>query len=1164
MKRLLRTFGALCCALFLPAATQGKVLDNFDDNTKTGWTDFTFQPGFGLPVETGGAFRFEQPPAGTAIFSATQKTTESFELKEGRTIELRVDVTETGGKDSFAILSFIPTGNSPGTLSGYGLAKSTTDVLMTKGINRYFLAEGWPPTAAPEAPSQNVTLVLIIKASGGNVSITGKILDKSKNDAVVWERTVIDTPNADLLIPQGDQPKEPFLNTSGYFTLYLYQDFSASAPENPYFATFDNAKVFVSETVTVDDFNDNSKTGWTDFTFQPGFGLPAETASKFRFEQPPAGTAIFSASQKTSRTFDLKDGERLEFSVDVDETGAKDSFAIVGFIPVGNSPGTLSGYGLAKSITDVLMTKGINRYFAAEGWPPAANPTAPSAPITLVLSMAAANGNVTITGKILDKANTNAVLWEKTVIDTPNADLLIPQGDQPKEPFINVSGYFTLYLYQDFAASAPENPYFVVYDNAMAVAPPVAANTAPIISEILPEEFRNFLPATTSISFKASDDKPLADGLIAVTLNGVRYATTNGLTLSAAGNARTATLSGKLASNTSYVATLEAADAEGEKAIQTIYFDTFLTNNILVEVEDYNYGSGSFLNAPVLSFEDAGVTDPVEGSYRNQTAVEGVDFHDTRTAPRLQDAPYRKTDPIRMVQSLDYPRANYVEAGGAAASIFDYDVGDYVAGEWMNYTRTFPAGSYEVYLRQSVVNLTTAEATLEMVTSDRAQTNQTTRALGSFLGARSGFKYRNTPLTDGSGASKVVLRLSGETTLRLRENTTDPEGSGLRQNYLIFVPVADTGVQRAAISAIAPAPNSSTENSAPQIRVEIQNRDTTVNVATIKLELNGQVVAHAASSSTEGSIITHTLSPLPVSGATNTARISFKDNEGADVSSEWSFVINYKSVNPAGRLPSTAGNERGFAIRVVQAPQGSSLANSLQRAEDQLAPNSTIEKFLDVSTITNVINFNKVAGGAAGNFPDDLGVPGIDAEVNGDNDFAVAILTYLDLPAGVVRFGVVTDDGYQISTGLSLSNAATVLEFHSDGTADESFDVVVPTAGLYPFRMVWYERGGGAHAEWFSINPATGVKTLINDPNAAGAIKAYTSVTAPSLAVQSSATVNGTYTNDSAATLDTSARRITVPVAAGANRFFRLSGAANRITSATAAGGTLTFTYQAQ
>ena len=143
-----------------------RVLDDFNDNTKTAWTDFTFVPGFGIPFETNGQFRFELPPAGQAIFTASQKTAEIFELKEGRTLEFRVDVIQAGGKDSFAVLAFLPltvggNPNSPGSLAGYGFSKSTTDVLLTKGINKYFVADDGPTA---QLKNENITLVLTLTA----------------------------------------------------------------------------------------------------------------------------------------------------------------------------------------------------------------------------------------------------------------------------------------------------------------------------------------------------------------------------------------------------------------------------------------------------------------------------------------------------------------------------------------------------------------------------------------------------------------------------------------------------------------------------------------------------------------------------------------------------------------------------------------------------------------------------------------------------------------------------------------------------------------------------------------------------------------------------------------------------------------------------------------
>ena len=56
------------------------------------------------------------------------------------------------------------------------------------------------------------------------------------------------------------------------------------------------------------------------------------------------------------------------------------------------------------------------------------------------------------------------------------------------------------------------------------------------------------------------------------------------------------------------------------------------------------------------------------------------------------------------------------------------------------------------------------------------------------------------------------------------------------------------------------------------------------------------------------------------------------------------------------------------------------------------------------------------------------------------------------------------------------------------GAADSLFNIVVPEDGLYPVRLIWWEAGGGANIEFFSIT--NGKKILVNsdDPNA---IKAY-------------------------------------------------------------------------
>ncbi len=1150
----------LVTSLLLSLPSPARVLDDFNDNTKTGWADFTFIPGFGVPTESGGQFRFEQPksPTDRPIFSASQKVSETLELKEGRTIEMRVDVVEGNAKDSFAVLAFIPTAGTggPASLKGYGLAKSTTDVLITKGIGQYFVADDG---TTAELKQDNVTLVLRLTARNGNVTVRAQILDKANNDAVIWDRTVVDTPRADVMADGTDDPPAPFL-TTGYFTLYLYQDLDNGAVEDPYRAVYDNARVFITESSVLDDFNDNTKTGWTDFTFIPGFGLPTEAGGQFRFEQPPSptGEPLFTASQKVSRPFELKEGEEIEFRATVVEGNAKDSFAVLAFIPTAGTggPASLKGYGLAKSTTDVLITKGIGQYFVADDGPTA---ELKQDNITLVLRLTASDGSVTVVAQILDRAAEDAVLWERRVVDTPRADVMADGRDDPPAPFLT-SGYFTLYLYQDFDRGAVEEPYRAIYDDAVVAAAPTR-QSPPVLENIRPADTANFLPATTRVEFKVSDDQPLVDDAIAVVLNGVRHTRANGLTLTGTGTSREVALGG-LVADTDYAATLEVTDNEGLVTRRTLHFDTFGTGLPVIEIEDYNYGGGQFINNPTVQAEGSG---PDSTGYSGQVGVPEVDFLDTRTSPNGQNTPWRPEDPVRMERSRDFERARQAAAGGAGAGFYDYVVGDIAAGEWLQYTRTFTAGAYEVYLRQSVANHPTAESVLELVTGDPSAPNAATRVLGSFLAAQSGFVYRNWPLTDGSGSRNVILRLSGRTTLRLRQVTADTSDASRMQNYLLFLPVADPGVQRATVSALTPAANTTVDTVHPRIEVVIQNRDTTVNVASVKLALNGTPAAGAQVQSTpDGATLMYAIDPLPPAGATNIAVVTFQDSENVEVRTEWQFVVSYASLDPATRINGT-GRERGFRMRVVQAPQeNGALENSLERAEQQLAANSTIPRFVDTNLVVQLVNFNKRPGENAGNFEDDQPVPGIDVDANGDNDFSTELVTFLELPAGAHRMGVVTDDGYKLASGAMPVGAGTpAIAFHNGGPANETFDFVVPVAGIYPFRLVWYERGGAGHGEWFSVNPASGERTLVNGSGTA-AIKAWhdVQIQEPGVTLHASATVAGPYAPEPGASVDAANRTVTVPAPA-APRFYRLNGGtAVRIQQITLQGGTLTLRWQ--
>ncbi|MCI0541375.1 MAG: hypothetical protein L0Z50_39760, partial [Verrucomicrobiales bacterium] len=145
--------------------------------------------------------------------------------------------------------------------------------------------------------------------------------------------------------------------------------------------------------------------------------------------------------------------------------------------------------------------------------------------------------------------------------------------------------------------------------------------------------------------------------------------------------------------------------------------------------------------------------------------------------------------------------------------------------------------------------------------------------------------------------------------------------------------------------------------------------------------------------------------------------------------------------------------------------------------------------------IETVVNWDQ-GGGSNGAFTPDEQMPGIPGIDGGADGIAGEILTYLDLPKGLITMGVNSDDGFKTTAGLNPSDAASALllgEFSGGrGAADTIFQFVVEEAGIYALRTTWEEGGGGANIEWFTINGGT--KVLVND-DANGGVKAYRTAT---------------------------------------------------------------------
>lgn len=118
-------------------------------------------------------------------------------------------------------------------------------------------------------------------------------------------------------------------------------------------------------------------------------------------------------------------------------------------------------------------------------------------------------------------------------------------------------------------------------------------------------------------------------------------------------------------------------------------------------------------------------------------------------------------------------------------------------------------------------------------------------------------------------------------------------------------------------------------------------------------------------------------------------------------------------------------------------------------------------------------------------------------EANFPIEMGVGDAGYQDIPAVMIS----TQHGDLIKAALSAgANLTATLgpdtvpalgEFNDGrGASDTIFYFIVPKAGLYPFRCVWFEGGGGANIEWFSVT-SSGQKILLNDPDEPAALKTY-------------------------------------------------------------------------
>jgi hypothetical protein len=206
----------------------------------------------------------------------------------------------------------------------------------------------------------------------------------------------------------------------------------------------------------------------------------------------------------------------------------------------------------------------------------------------------------------------------------------------------------------------------------------------------------------------------------------------------------------------------------------------------VIEAEDFNTGGGNNVAA-------ANTMPYITPAYTDLSAVHLVDY-ETNDGQDAQDYRGSVADgdntvlvPNRNTERQEGPR--FTLDRGIWTMTANFKLGWVDTGDWQNYTRTFPAKQYEIYLAGSRdladADPDTMRASLGLV-ADPTVENQAVTPLGVFRAPGSGAWSRNSlfPLIDETTREKQLVNLSGEQTLRLTGDACD-------HDYLVLLPVGD-------------------------------------------------------------------------------------------------------------------------------------------------------------------------------------------------------------------------------------------------------------------------------------------------------------------------------------------------------------------------------------
>lgn len=483
--------GLLSCVVCLQTVdAQVQYFSDFNDGSPD-WDLIAPKPFEQSFVEENGQLTISAtfPPTDGIIVNSLSAATWSVDhaLRDGETLEYRVNLVSTSSDDVMAGLIFYAAGS---TGEGqYALLISGNEVNLTKvnwntGTVAAFIRE------TVTTKHENVILSLMLTRVGDSLLITCRILDAENGNAVLYEKAVSDTSAIDPTVSSWpglthltpDENGLPYgFNGSDGASLILAQVTDGTKPEAQ--VVYDN---FTRHYRTyrgpylLSDFNDGIP-DWVAGGIAPL--VATETGGQLSLK------AVWPSTQGNLAnsvggvgwpiTHPTSDGETVEYRVDLVRASDPSIFAHMQ-IDASNKPGE-GAYAYLKNSNEISLTKirfeqGFGLVVVAVLFRDEIQTKHEG--VTLSASLTRVGSTLFFTYRVLDTENDGAVLYERTVRDSPAIDptvsdwpglnnLTLDEAGTPYgvQGFQNIAGFNGIWLGQARVTDGNDPEGEIIYDN---------------------------------------------------------------------------------------------------------------------------------------------------------------------------------------------------------------------------------------------------------------------------------------------------------------------------------------------------------------------------------------------------------------------------------------------------------------------------------------------------------------------------------------------------------------------------------------------------------------------------------------------------------------------------------------------------------------------------